>query len=144
MRQRASRAGGSWYFAPARGDCQLGLPGTLVSCGSPLATRPPSEGSALEAARRFLPHQPGAPWKADSTCDPLLLEIAFRKLRGLALRDRQRLPARSREVAREVDNLTDVIRRVRYRSVQRLDHQKRLPANRHRPIEILRHEGLDR
>jgi hypothetical protein len=49
-----------------------------------------------------------------------------------------------REVLRQVDDLADVIRGVRDRSVQRLDDEKGFPPDVDGPLEVLGLQGLDR
>src|SRR6478672_7425916 len=61
-----------------------------------------------------------------------LLVLPLRVLRRLAFGNRQRFPRGSGEVAREVHHLADVVRRVRRRAVQCLDHEEGFAANRHR------------
>src|SRR5258706_3953574 len=66
---------------------------------------------------------------------PARFEIALREEVGrLAFRDAQRAPVRRREMPREVHDLTDVIRGVRHRPIQRFEYEKRLASNGDGPV----------
>ena len=66
-----------------------------------------------------------------------LLERASGIGLGLAFRNAERLPVRAGEMFRQQNDLTDVIRGMRHRSVERFEHRERLPAYLDGPLQII-------
>src|SRR6185295_19865534 len=66
-----------------------------------------------------------------------LLERASTIGLGLAFRNAERLPIRAGEMFRQQNDLTNVIRGVHHRSVQRFEHRERFSAYPDRPLQIV-------
>src|SRR5262249_54971897 len=81
---------------------------------------------------------PDPPVEISLPHEPFRFELAGGMFRRLALGNREGRPGGSGEVPRQVDQLSDVVRRVSDRSVERFDNQEGFAADVERPCEIVR------